>query len=44
MIFNNKFKEIKNINDLFIDSTHLTKEGNIFIVDKYLEIIKKNIK
>ena len=42
--FNEEFKKIENINDLFIDSTHLTKEGNAIVADRYFEIIIKNIK
>ena len=42
--FNEEFRNIKNINDLFIDSTHLTKEGNTIVANRYFEIIIKNMK
>ena len=37
--FNKEFSNIENINNIFIDSTHLTREGNNLIAEKYYQII-----
>ena len=42
--FNKEFSNIENINNIFIDSTHLTREGNNLIAEKYYQIIINNLK
>ena len=41
--FNKEFSNIKNLNNIFIDSTHLTGEGNNLIAEKYYQIIINNL-
>ena len=42
--FNKEFSELKNLDDIYIDSTHLTKYGNEIVAQNYFNIISKNFK
>ena len=41
--FNKEFSELKNLDDIYIDSSHLTGEGNNLIAEKYYQIIINNL-
>ena len=41
---NKEVSTIENIHNIFIDSTHLTREGNNLIAEKYYQIIINNLK